>query len=53
MIVYGGAEFVKGNLIDELHLFVNPTAMGSGVPIFHQRTNLNLIKPFGVLYLET
>jgi len=38
IIVYGGAEFVsnliKEGLIDELHLFVNPTAVGKGMPIF-------------------
>jgi len=38
IIAYGGANFVsnliKENLIDELHLFVNPTAIGKGMPIF-------------------
>ncbi|MES2618452.1 MAG: dihydrofolate reductase family protein [Bacteroidota bacterium] len=38
IIVYGGAQFVsaliKENLIDELHLFINPSAIGSGMPIF-------------------
>ena len=38
MIVYGGAGFVssliKNNLIDEYHLFINPTAIGKGLPIF-------------------
>lgn len=40
MIAYGGARFlsalIENNLIDELHLFVNPTAIGKGLPIFHQ-----------------
>jgi len=38
LYVCGGATFVSGlikeNLIDELHLFVNPTAIGKGMPIF-------------------
>ncbi len=40
MIVYGGATFVsaliKQGLIDEFHLFVNPTAIGNGMPIFKE-----------------
>jgi dihydrofolate reductase len=38
LIVYGGATFVssliKSNLIDELHLLINPTAIGKGLTIF-------------------
>ncbi len=38
IIAYGGAKFVssliKERLIDELHLFVNPAVLGSGLPIF-------------------
>lgn len=38
LIAYGGAGFVSSlineNLIDELYLFINPTALGSGMPIF-------------------
>ncbi len=38
IIVYGGAEFVsnliKEGLIDEFHLFINPVAVGNGLPIF-------------------
>lgn len=38
MIAYGGATFVSAlvrhGLIDEFHLFVNPAAIGSGLPIF-------------------
>ena len=38
IIVYGGAEFVsnliKKGLIDELHLFINPVAIGKGLSIF-------------------
>ncbi len=39
MIVYGGGKFVssliKENLIDELHLFINPAVIGKGMPIFN------------------
>ncbi len=38
MIAYGGAAFVSAlladNLVDELNLLVNPTAIGSGLTIF-------------------
>ncbi len=38
IVVYGGAGFVssliKHNLIDEYHLFINPTAIGKGLEIF-------------------
>jgi dihydrofolate reductase len=51
IIVYGGSSFVsalvKENLIDEFHLFVNPIALGRGIPIFDQLENwqhLKLIK---------
>lgn len=51
IIVYGGATFVsaliKQGLIDELHLFVNPTAVGNGMAIFKEldsKQNLTLIK---------
>jgi dihydrofolate reductase len=40
IIAYGGGQFVgsliKEQLIDELHLFVNPTIIGKGMPIFNQ-----------------
>lgn len=51
ILVYGGATFVgsliSNGLIDELHVFVNPTAIGSGISIFSQLTekrNYKLIK---------
>ena len=38
IIAYGGGTFVsallKHGLIDELNLFVNPVALGAGMPIF-------------------
>ncbi|GGS52071.1 hypothetical protein GCM10010156_08410 [Planobispora rosea] len=38
IIVYGGSTLVSSliaaDLIDELHLFVNPTAIGTGLPVF-------------------
>jgi dihydrofolate reductase len=46
IIVYGGAGFVssliKEGLIDELNLFINPTAIGNGLRIFSDRANLKL-----------
>lgn len=47
LIVYGGASFVSAllsfQLIEELHLFVNPTAIGSGLRIFHDRLQFRLL----------
>jgi dihydrofolate reductase len=51
IIAYGGATFVsaliKHGLIDEFHLFINPTLIGSGMTIFKQldsKQNLTLVK---------
>ena len=51
LLIYGGAGivsfFIKQNLIDEYHLFVNPVAIGNGKPIFRKREDrlkLELIK---------
>lgn len=51
IIAYGGATFVsaliKHGLIDEFHLFVNPTAIGKGMTIFKDldgKQNLTLVK---------
>jgi dihydrofolate reductase len=51
IIVYGGASFVsaliKAGLIDEYYLFVNPAALGKGLPIFSTLDNtmkLSLVK---------
>ncbi len=60
IIVYGGATFVssliKAGLIDEYHLFINPSAIGDGIAIFKQldnRRDLTLIKsksfPCGII----
>ena len=46
IIVYGGATFVssliENGLIDELNLFVNPVAIGSGMRVFGGRKPLKL-----------
>lgn len=46
IIVYGGAELVssliKLNLIDEYYLFINPVAIGEGLPIFREQKILKL-----------
>lgn len=51
IIAYGGATFVsaliKHGLIDEFHLFINPTAIGKGMTIFKDldgKQNLTLVK---------
>ena len=51
IIAYGGATFVsalvKHGLIDEYHLFINPTAIGHGLSIFKEldgKQNLTLVK---------
>lgn len=51
IIAYGGAKFVstliEQGLIDDFHLFVNPAAIGSGMPIFKglaSKQELRLIK---------
>ena len=54
IIAYGGATFVsaliKHGLIDEFHLFVNPTAIGKGKAIFKEldgKQDLTLVKATG------
>ena len=55
MITYGGGTLVSNliakGLLDELHLFINPTAIGTGLPVFpnlgaHQRFRLAAAQPF-------
>jgi dihydrofolate reductase len=52
MIAYGGStlvgDLIAAGLLDELHLFVNPTAIGAGLPVFRTRQPLNLVtaRPF-------
>jgi len=55
MIAYGGGTLVRDliakSLLDELHLFVNPAAIGDGMPVFprldaHQRLRLVTARPF-------
>ena len=50
IIIYGGAgivsSFIKENLIDEYHLFINPVAIGKGKAIFNcmnEKRELKLI----------
>lgn len=62
IIAYGGGTFVssliQANLIDEYHLFINPTAIGSGMSIFaglKSKLNLTLrtarVFPCGIVVL--
>jgi dihydrofolate reductase len=55
LIVYGGStlvtDLIARELIDELHLFVNPSSLGAGLPVFpaldgHQRFQLVTAHPF-------
>jgi dihydrofolate reductase len=55
MITYGGStlasNLIAEGLLDELHLFVNPTAIGAGLPVFpelegHQQLRLVTARPF-------
>ncbi len=55
IIVYGGGTFVSSlinaSLIDEFHLFINPTAIGNGMTIFNgldknQKLKLKIAKQF-------
>ncbi len=63
LIAYGGGKFVsaliKNGLVDEFHLFINPTALGSGMSIFRELAHpqeLKLVKtiPFdcGIVLLH-
>jgi dihydrofolate reductase len=65
MIAYGGGTLVSSliaeGLLDELHLFVNPTAIGAGMPVFpnldaYQELRLVTAQPFecgmAVVHLE-
>ena len=49
LIVYGGGTFVssliEAGLIDEFHLFVNPTAIGEGMSIFGSLSKNLALKP--------
>lgn len=48
IMVIGGSSFVssliEADLIDEFHLFVNPVALGTGVPIFGNLVNPKQLK---------
>ena len=63
LLLYGGASlvssFIRSGLIDEYHLFMNPSAIGNGKPIFKEvegRLKLRLIKsrtfPCGIVVLN-
>ncbi len=51
IVIYGGADFaasmIGSGLIDEYHFFMNPSAIGKGMPIFNRLENnlkLSLLK---------
>ena len=43
LIAYGGAQLVQSlvahELLDDLHLFINPTGIGRGLPVFPEGTH--------------
>jgi dihydrofolate reductase len=47
IVVYGGASFasslIEADLVDDYHLFINPTAIGDGMRIFKDTVKLKLI----------
>lgn len=60
IIAYGGSDFIgnliTNDLVDEYYLFVNPTAIGRGLPVFKEMKKLQFLKahPFdcGVVMLN-
>ncbi|MFD2148058.1 dihydrofolate reductase family protein [Mucilaginibacter antarcticus] len=51
IMTYGGADYasalIKANLVDDYHLFINPAAVGNGLPIFQSldsKLGLKLVK---------
>lgn len=51
IMTYGGSAYasalIKANLVDDYHLFINPAAVGNGMPIFQsldKKLGLKLIK---------
>ncbi len=60
LIAYGGGTFVSAlierALIDDLHLIISPTALGSGMRVFTARSRFDLVKatPFacGIVVLH-
>ncbi len=48
LVVYGGssmvAALIQADLIDEYHLYLNPVALGSGVPIFDRIGGVRRLK---------
>ena len=51
IIAYGGSAFVSSlleqQLVDDIHLFVNPVVIGNGLPVFKkggQKQNLQLVQ---------
>jgi dihydrofolate reductase len=48
IIVYGGSSFaanlIKHNLIDEFYLYLNPIALGHGVPLFESLNDWQRLK---------
>jgi len=60
LIAYGGGDFVSSllaeQLVDEVHLFVSPVALGGGMKVFRGRTAYQLVTatpyPCGVVELH-
>jgi dihydrofolate reductase len=56
MIAYGGStlvsDLIANGLLDELHLFVNPTAIGAGLPVFPDRGTYHRLRLVGARPFE-
>ncbi len=56
IIVYGGGSFVSSlitkELIDEIHLFINPVIIGKGMPIFQEISKKQNFKAIQAKHFE-
>jgi dihydrofolate reductase len=56
MIAYGGSTLVSSliaeGLLDEIYLFVNPTAIGAGLPVFASRGDYQRLRLAGAQAFE-
>jgi dihydrofolate reductase len=55
-VAYGGARFlsslIEEKLVDEFHLFLNPVAIGTGMPIFNKLSKYQYLKLVSAIPFE-